>query len=248
MRHVEIERQKWFGCACCPPNLARLAASLGSYIHSVREGALYTHLFIGGEAKLRLSGADVTVKIETKYPWEEKVDIGFALEGKAKFSYGFRLPGWCKKYEVKLNGADTVYKVEDGYAVIEREWSEGDKLSVVFDMPVSFVRANPLVRDNIGKTAVMRGPVVYCMEEADNGPGLWRIHAGTPGDIRVSYEKDLLEGVASISFTGKRERDWAGDVLYQDAGTVLEDKKLFLIPYYAWANRKAGEMTVWMKV
>ena len=246
MRHVVIPRQKWFSCACCPPNLARIIASLGSYIHSAGSDALYTHLYIGSEARLSLGGADVSVKMETKYPWEEKVDISFAMNAKAKFRYAFRVPGWCKKITVNLNGAEAAYRAEDGYAIIDREWSSGDKVSLVFDMPVAFLRANPRVRDNADKTAVMRGPVVYCAEEADNGKELFKLRAGNPRDIAFKHEKNLLEGVTTITFTGKRAKDWAVDVLYQEADPVLEDKKIVLVPYYAWANRKIGEMTVWM--
>jgi DUF1680 family protein len=245
-RHIKIERQKWFGCACCPPNLARLLASLGSYIHSLGENTLYTHLFIGSETKVNVSSADVTVKIETKYPWEEQVNISFAVSVKTKFKYYFRIPGWCGKNSVRLNGIEQTCVIEDGYALIDREWSDGDKISLVFDMPVNFVRTNPHVRENTGKIAVMRGPVVYCAEEADNGQELFRLHAGNPSDINIRYEKELLGGVTTISFTGKREKDWACDTLYQNAEPVLEDKKIVLIPYYAWANRGVGEMTVWI--
>jgi DUF1680 family protein len=248
-RHIKIERQKWFGCACCPPNLARLIASLGSYIHSLREDAVYTHLFIGSEAKVKVSGADVTVKIETKYPWEGQIDISFNMNVKTKFKYYFRIPGWCGKYSIRLNGVEQTCANEDGYALIEREWSDSDKLTIVFDMPVNFVLSNPHVRENTGKVAVMRGPVVYCAEEEDNGSELFKLHAGESGiqkDINVRYDKNLLEGVTIISFTGKREKDWDCDTLYRTAASALEDKKIVLIPYYAWANRKAGEMTVWI--
>jgi DUF1680 family protein len=249
MRHIKIERQKWFGCSCCPPNLARFIASLGSYIHSFKEDAIYTHLFIGSEAKVNISGTDVTVKINSKYPWEEQIDISFDMSAKAKFKYGFRIPGWCKKYSIRLNGVESAWTVEDGYVLIDREWSGGDKISLVFDMSVNFVRSNPHVRENIGKLAVMRGPVVYCAEEEDNGTELFRFHVGdinNLNDIVVRHEKDLLEGVTTISFTGKREKDWACDALYQTDEMILEDKKIVLVPYYAWANRGAGEMTVWM--
>jgi DUF1680 family protein len=249
MRHVKVERQKWFACACCPPNLARLLASLGAYIHSVREDVLYTHLFIGSEAKASVSGTDVSIKIDSQFPWEGKVDVSFTMSEKRKFKYYFRVPGWCKKFRVCLNGVEHNCDIEDGYAFIEREWAGGDKVSIVFDMPVEFVRTNPHVRENIGKTAVLRGPVVYCAEEADNGGELFRLHTGdvnNPRNVQVRHEKDLLEGVTTISFTGRREKDWDNDTLYDAAETAYEDKEITLIPYYAWANRKAGEMTVWL--
>jgi DUF1680 family protein len=249
MRHVKTERQKWFACACCPPNLARLIASLGAYVHSVREGALYTHLYVGSGAEADISGTDVAVTIDSQFPWEGKADIRFSMSAKKKFKYYFRVPGWCKKYRVLLNGKEQDCAVEDGYALIEREWEGGDKVSLVFEMPVAFVRANPHVRENAGKTAIMRGPVAYCAEEADNGKELFRLRAGdvnNPRNIKVRHEKDLLEGVTVISFTGKREKDWDNGALYDEADAVLEDKEITLIPYYAWANRKPGEMTVWL--
>jgi DUF1680 family protein len=247
MHHVKIERQKWFGCACCPPNLARILASLGSYVHSVNADSVYTHLYVGSEAKVSPGGKDVTIKIETNYPWEGQVNIGFSLKGAAQFHYGLRLPGWCKNYVLKLNGTDAAFTVEDGYAVFDREWKDGDSITVVFDMPVTFVRTNPKVRENIGKTAVMRGPIVYCLEEADNGKELYRLHLGKPGGYSVKHEKYLLEGVTVVSFTGKRERDWQEDKLYSPLEEpALEDKPLRFIPYYAWANRGPGEMTVWV--
>ncbi|GHV38819.1 hypothetical protein AGMMS49546_09850 [Spirochaetia bacterium] len=255
-RHVKIERQKWFACACCPPNLARIIASLGSYVHSANADTLYTHLFLGSEARITLGGREVKVGIETKYPWEGQVTVSFDLEGSALFSYGIRIPGWCGAFKLTLNGGAADYTLKDGYALISREWKGGDSLDLVLEMPVTLVETNPLVRENIGKVAVTRGPLVYCIEEADNGPGLFKVHADGAKDPKVRYEKELLEGVVAISFTGKKEKDWQGDggaggmdggALYRRAAEpVFEDKELRWIPYYAWANRKIGEMTVWV--
>lgn len=247
MSHVRIQRQKWFGCACCPPNLARIIASLGSYIHSENAGAVYTHLFVGSEAKVSPGGTDLTISIETKYPWEGLVNISFSLKGAARFRYGLRIPGWCRNYALKLNGVDAAFTIEDAYAVFNREWKDGDSISAVFDMPVTFVRANPKVREDAGKVAIMRGPLVYCLEEADNGKELCRLHIGQATGISVKHENALLEGVTLISMIGKREKDWAEDELYRALeDSSMEDKALRFIPYYAWTNRSPGEMTVWV--
>jgi DUF1680 family protein len=247
MSHVRIERQKWFGCACCPPNLARIIASLGSYIHSENVNAVYTHLFVGSEATVSLGGTDITIRIDTKYPWEGLVNISFSLKGAARFRYGLRIPGWCKNYALTLNGADAAFTVEDAYAVFNREWNDGDCISAVFAMPVMFVQAHPKVREDAGKIAVMRGPVVYCLEEVDNGKELCRLHVGQAAGISVKHEEALLEGVTLISMTGKREQDWAEDELYRALeDSAWEDKALRFIPYYAWNNRGTGEMTVWV--
>jgi DUF1680 family protein len=259
MRHVKIERQKWFGCACCPPNLARIISSLGSYVHSVNADTVYTHLYLGSEAKLSLSGLPLNIKVETRYPWEGQVNISLALKGKAAFTYGLRIPSWCGSFCLKINGEDAgknagnnagknvASTLRDGYVLLNREWQDGDQLSLSLDMPVNLVEANPHVRDTRGKLALMRGPLVYCLEEKDNGTELFKLRAGTPGDFRVNYEKDLLEGICTISFTGKKERDWQDDALYRSRGEgEYEDKELKFIPYYAWANRGSGEMTVWI--
>jgi DUF1680 family protein len=246
MMHVKIPRQKWFNCACCPPNLARMISSLGSYIHSTQDNTLYTHLFLGCEAKLKISGEDITVKMETKYPWEEEVNISFGISNNVRFNYCFRIPDWCKKYTVTLNGSETNCQIKDGFAIINREWSGGDKISIVFNMPVNIVRSNPKVKYNTGKVAIIRGPMVYCLEEEDNGKELFKIHTGDPKDIEFKFDKNFLGGVTTISFTGKREKDWQEDALYGNEDPVLEDKKLIFIPYYTWANRKTGEMRVWI--
>jgi DUF1680 family protein len=248
--HVKFERQKWFACACCPPNLARIIASLGAYVHSVKGNSVYTHLFAGSETRVLVGGKNVSVKIETRYPWEGSVNISFTMEGGvAAFTYSFRIPGWCKTCAVTLNGKEAAYTIRDGYALMSREWRSGDTVTVLFDMPVSFVEANPRVREDAGKTALMRGPVVYCLEEADNGTELFKIRTGHPDpkDVNVRFEKDLLGGVTTVSFKGRKLKDWEGDDLYRNtADAVYEDKDLTWIPYYAWANRKSGEMLVWV--
>ena len=247
-RHVKIERQKWFGCACCPPNLARILASLGSYIHTSGEKAVFTHLFISSEATINVDGRDIRLVITGKYPWESNISITFSMNEPAGFTYGFRIPGWCDNFSVKLNGNTVSFITKDGFALIDREWHNGDSLEIDFAMPVQFVSAHPRVRENSGKVAVTRGPIVYCLEQADNGDGLYRIYCGQPNDVQFRYEEDLLEGVTTISFTGKKEKDRNEDALYRNSQeTVYEDKPLRWIPYYAWANRTPGEMTVWVK-
>jgi len=249
LRSHKAERQKWFSCACCPPNLARVIASLGSYVYSSRPDALYSHLFLSNNLKVKLAGADVEVTMETKYPWEEKVEVSFAMPGKVNFTYGIRIPAWCARYSIAVNGQRAAYTIEDGYALINREWQSGDKVGIIFDMPVTVMEANPLVRDDIGKVAVMRGPVVYCLEEVDNGKNLHMVYLDEDPEFKVKYESDLLEGVVTLSCKGKRLKSWEGNDLYLPATSPpwFEDVELLWIPYYAWANRKPGEMLVWVR-
>jgi DUF1680 family protein len=246
-RHVKGVRQPWFACCCCPPNVVRIVSSLGSYIHSVNENAVYTHLFIGSESKARVRGKDIVIQMETAYPWEETVTIKFGFEGKLNFRYAFRIPSWCSGYSIRLNGRPVDAVCEDGFAVIEREWSEEDRIAVNFDMPVTVMEANPRVRENIGKAAVMRGPVVYCLEEADNGRDLFKIRLGENPVFSFKYEKDTLGGVVTLSSTGKRQKDWDEDTLYrQNTKALFESVDLRWIPYFGWANREPGEMIAWV--
>ena len=252
MRHVKAERQKWFSCACCPPNLARIIASLGSYIHSYNgeENTLITHLYIGSELNCMVDmGKILSLKTETNYPWDGEVKIKFSLKESAGFKYGFRIPAWCKNFTLSLNGKNfSGYNLSNGIAYIEREWADGDTISLMLDMPAVFIRSNPRVRVNSGKIALMRGPIVYCLEEIDNGNDLHKLSGGgrkEPTGVKISYEKDLLEGVNRISLTGKRIKDWNEDLLYDTEEPVTEERELIFIPYYAWANRKTGEMRVW---
>jgi DUF1680 family protein len=250
MRHVKIERQKWFGCACCPPNLARIIASLGNYIHSVNENEVYTHLYIGGSAQFTVKGKQAGLKLESRFPQDGKAAVTFNIKesGGLEFSYAFRVPSWCAKFSVTLNNAPVDVTRTDGFAFIKREWKNNDRLDINFEMPVTLVESNPRVRANAGKLALVRGPVVYCLEEADNGKELFKFRTGSSNPLaaEVAYHDSLLGGVNTITLKAKREKDWNQDTLYRPAGATLEDAAITFIPYYAWANRGAGEMTVWV--
>jgi DUF1680 family protein len=245
-RHVKLRRQKWFGCACCPPNLARMIASIGGYIHTVNDFTIYTHLFIGSEAQITVGGTEIILNIETRYPWEPSVHISFFMAGSSRFTYAIRIPAWCGRFVLQLNGVPTGCNRADGFALLDREWQDGDWLDFLPEMPARFVEANPRVRENIGKLALVRGPVVYCLEEVDNGPQLSTIHVGNPARLYSRFEADTLGGLVCCYSGGKKEADWKDDTLYRPVqDTVYEDKALRWIPYYAWANRRSGEMAVW---
>jgi DUF1680 family protein len=246
--HVKVERQKWFGCACCPPNIARLFSSIGTYIHSINVHTLYTHLFIGSEAKVLLDGKEVGIRMETKYPWEEQVSITFSLSGSAKFRYGVRIPSWCADYRIELNGVKAAVTLVDGYALFDRAWQDGDTLVLAFAMPVTLREANPHVREDVGKVAVTRGPVVYCLEEVDNGKDLFKIQLDGNTAFTSAWEGEMLGGVVTLASKGSKQKDWEQNALYRPVSeAAFEEKTLRWIPYYAWANREAGEMLVWVR-
>ena len=249
--HVKVERQKWFGCACCPPNLARLAMSIGNYAYTVRDNAVYTHLYLGGKFHAELSGQPVDFEVKTAYPWKGDVEIYIKTEKPVDFHYAIRIPGWCgNHYRLRINGMETACRMENGYAVMERTWSDGDVIQFYLELKPQVVQANPRVRQDIGKVAVMRGPVVYCLEEVDNGKGLQRVYLPEEPDFKEQYEPDLLSGVVTLTSKGRRldQSGWDADTLYRPAERPeFQDAELKWVPYYAWANRGIGEMTVWVR-
>ncbi len=248
MNTVKPTRQPWFGCACCPPNIARLLASLGSYIYSSNDEELYVHLFIGGETEAELSGHKVTLKQESNYPWKGDIRYTFDMEGKTTFTLATRIPGWCKNAEILVNGEEVVYDLDKGYAKINRTWSPEDVVEVSFHMPVEVVRSHPEVRENAGKIALQRGPVIYCLEEMDNGKNLQDLTIPADQNFVVNHESELLNGVTVIRGQATQtDRDQIEDSLYSTKKLDRKNREFKAIPYYAWSNRGENEMTVWVR-
>lgn len=239
-------RQEWFGCACCPPNLARLLASLGSYVYSQSDTDLAVHLYASGHADLTVSGHPVTLSQATEYPWDSKVTVTVAPDSPTSFCLRLRLPAWCRDPRIALNGAAVTLIVEKGYAVIEREWSAGDTVTLDLPMPVERVYASPKVRQDNGRIALQRGPVVYCLEAEDNGPQLNALSLPREAEWSAVPVPDLLGGITVLRGTGLRRSDWEGD-LYRTNPPPSLAVSLTAIPYYAWDNRAPGEMQVWIR-
>ena len=245
--HVKPVRQKWFGCACCPPNLARLVSSLPGYVYQTFEDTVYVNLYTTNDACIPLDGKTVQLSMTTNYPWDGAVALRTDTEG--EYTLALRVPGWCRDFTFSVNGEAVEPEIRQGYAYLERSWKAGDTVCFDMAMPVCVVRANPRVADDIGKVAVMRGPVVYCIEQADNGEGLQRVYLSRKADFAVQYEPELLGGVVTLKAQGEQLTlgDWAEDTLYRDEDEAqFVPKQLTFIPYYAWVNREPGEMTVWM--
>lgn len=243
-------RQEWFGCACCPPNIARLLASLGRYAFS--EGAEgWVHLYGPGTAELNVAGGRVKLDLNTRYPWDGVVEITADPGSRRSFALNLRVPGWCRSAELTVAGQHVNLNkaMRRGYARVERTWSPGDTVRLAFDMPVERVRANPAVRTANGKTALQRGPVVYCVEQADNAlVPLSRLALPVDADLRVQYRPELLGGVATIQAEALRVED-AGwdDTLYRAAPIQTSSCVMTAVPYCVWDNREPGEMLVWLR-
>lgn len=245
-RHVMPRRQKWFGCACCPPNLARLLTSLGHYAYTANRDTLFVHLYVGGQVSASLGTAQLQLSVTSGLPWAG--DVSFRVETGATGTIALRLPGWSRETKLTLNGKAITPEVRAGYAYLTRTWQAGDTLTLSLDMTPTVQHANPLVRQDAGCIALTRGPLVYCLEEADNGKHLHLLRMAADADMTVKPASHLLGGVTVLTAPGTRVLPWETDALYQPATPPrTESVPLTFIPYYAWANRGEGEMRVWVR-
>jgi uncharacterized protein len=246
-KHVKPVRQDWYSCACCPTNITRLMASLGQYIYTVGEDEIYVHLYIGNEAKLSINGTPVSIIMETEYPREEKIVLRMKPSSSTGFKLFLRIPEWCKEYECRIDGKKSGQDVlKNGYLEINRTWSEGDVVELDLHMPVRLIASNPKLRRNGNKVVIQRGPLVYCLEEADNGPNLHDISLDAGKKLTEEYDPDL----SSVVITGygyrRDENGWKDGKLYADFDDRKIPVKLKAVPYYLWCNRTPGEMIVWI--
>ncbi|MCL2571052.1 MAG: glycoside hydrolase family 127 protein [Defluviitaleaceae bacterium] len=240
-KHVLPKRPEWYGCACCPPNLARLITSLGQYAWAQSDDTVYCHLYVGGLAELNL--ADINV--ETNYPWDGKVKIAFTQKNNPSYTFAIRIPGWCKDWTLSLNGQPVKAEVKDGYAYITREWETGDIVELNLPMEPKRMYANTAVRADIGTVALQRGPIVYCLEEVDNGPNLAALHL--PRDAKLLPKKTNLKGLGDVVLIeAEGLRIESSSDLYSDTPPQSKPAILRAVPYYSWGNRESGGMRVWI--
>ncbi|MCM3443650.1 glycoside hydrolase family 127 protein [Metabacillus halosaccharovorans] len=247
-RHVKPVRQKWYGCSCCPPNVARLIASLGEYIYTKNEDTLFTHLYIGSETNVTLAQGKVNLVMDSEYEWNGKVQISVNPEQTCSFTLAYRVPGWSSGVKFAVNGQEINPEIVDGYAYIHRQWHKGDQVELQMDIESHRLYAHPEVRANAGKTVLQRGPFVYCLEEADNGKTLGSIMLPAGALLMDRFDPLILDGVVIIEADAVKEEksDWE-QTLYRKKQKVLEQKRIKAIPYYAWGNREPGEMSVWIR-
>ena len=248
--HVKIRRQKWFGCACCPPNIARLLASIGQYIYAQNnDNKVFVNLYNNSSAEMRIAGQDISIKQITNYPWNGDIGITIDTEQEIEFTLALRLPGWCKKAWLKINreSVEIGELIKDGYLCIKRNWSRGDQVNLILDMPVERIYAHPKLRYNAGKVALQQGPLVYCLEEVDNGSNLAGIYLPSDSELTVKYRWDLLGGVNVISGNALRvDESSCSGALYSTEDYHYKEFRITAIPYFAWSNRESGEMSVWI--
>ena len=235
--HVLPQRPAWHACACCPPNLARLIASLGKYLWSEDESAVYSHLFIGSDAETRHGRISMT----SAYPWEGRAE--YTIHGGGRFTLAIHVPHHAGGLRIAINGAAVDAPVQAGYCRLQRAWRPGDVVSVAFDMPVRRMHAHPRVRDAAGKVALARGPLVYCIEGADHDAALSALVLPPDAEIHAA-PSDALPGVITLHAAALQQADGA---LYSSASVPLLPITLTAVPYFAWGNRAPGDMAVWIR-
>ncbi len=251
--HVKPVRQKWFGCACCPPNIARTVSSVAAYAYTENADTLFTHLYMSGKVEKDFAGQKLTMEVESGIPWSGHVKVTLHADAPVQGKLAFRIPGWSGNASITCGEKLPTY--QDGYAYLEGEWHEGDTITMHFPMPVRMLASNPRVRMDVDKVAFMRGPVCFCAEEADNGPDLHRLRVDTRyigdqcEDIEVE-KHDMTFGHETVRLKVPAKRLILDDnaPLYSDWRAPKEETaKIILIPYYCWANRGEGEMQVWLR-
>lgn len=236
-QHVKPVRQEWFGCACCPPNIARLISSLEDYIYTDNSSGTFINQFIPNTYETE----ELNIVMSTSYP--HNGDIKLLINSNKVTTVGIRVPNWCEEYTITVDGKDTELTMKNGYAMITDCFANCEIL-INFEMTVRQNYTNIKVSDNIGKVAISRGPLVYCMEEVDNGKNLGSLLLGKTLKAETKIE-EILGGIVSIELSGYRLEDETNK-LYSFTSPKMIGETIKLIPYYAWANRGENEMRVWI--
>lgn len=245
-------RQPWFGTACCPGNIARFLPSIPGYIYARGPDGPYINLFVNSWAELEIGERKLSLRQTTAYPWKGEIRIEVEPESPAEFTVYVRIPGWARNQPVPsdlytylgninenprltVNGEPFIFALEKGYAPIRRAWQQGDKIVLTLPMPVRHVVSHAAVKDNIHKVALERGPIVYCAEWADNGGEARSLAIRQSEAFSAEFHSDFLKGLVVLKTRG-----------YARLGTTIRERKITLIPYFAWAHRGVGEMAVWL--
>jgi len=256
-RDMEAERSGWFPCSCCPTNVVRLIPSVPGYVYAQKDNDVYVNLFISGNADLTVNNKLVQIVQQNNYPWDGALKFNIAPKSPLAFNLLVRIPGWAqnqaipsdlykfekasdKKIEIKINGQPVEYTMQNGYAVLNKTWKKGDAVEVNLPMEVRRVVANENVKDDIGKVALQRGPIIYCAEWPDNNGKAANIIIPGNATFTTEYKPDLLNGVVVVKSNVPEV------VVSNDGSSVSTENRSFTaIPYYAWAHRGKGEMMIW---
>ena len=252
------QRREWFGTACCPSNIARLVASLAGYIYGTSDNALWVNLFVSNTSKVKVGKTDVALSMKSNYPWEGDGKLEVSPPSRSHFALHLRIPGWLsndvalgglysysdtkeRAAAISVNAKPFSYKIENGYAVIEREWKQGDVVAWSFPLETRKVVSRNEVAVNRDRVALQRGPLVYCLEGADNSGDVWNIVFQPTAAILEIQHQVLTERVVALQ-TEVLSAKPAPD----GKSILMEKRRVTAVPYYVWANRGANSMQVWL--
>ena len=253
----DYRRQSWYGCACCPSNVVRIYPQIGRFAYAHDDESVYVNLYMGSTAKLRVGDRPITLTQETRYPWQGEVRLTVEPDGPRRFDLCLRIPGWCRDrqtpgglYRVEQNDRDNPAvsveingkpidssELDRGYVRITRRWQPGDVVRLKLPMPIRRMRADPRIQADVGRVALQRGPIVYCVEAVDHGGNVHSLSLPTTAKLFPLYRREWFGGMTVISCEGAQR---------QTGPQQTQPANLTAIPYYAWDNRTAGEMAVWL--
>ena len=247
MSHVKPVRQKWFDVACCPTNVARTLASLGQYVYSTDGESLFVNLWIQNRAHVKIKNSGVEIRMRTDFPKTPRIHFSVSASGGAEFPLCFRIPDYAEQYSVAVDGREEKYSVRNHYACLTRKW-RNEEILISFEMPAKLVSANPAVRADAGRVAIVRGPEIFCLEEVDNFPNLSSAVVSRTARLTPEYDGKLFGGTTVIRCPAEKisSSNWSENELYKSVLPVYEKVKLTAIPYAYWGNRTPGEMLVWI--
>jgi DUF1680 family protein len=239
----------WHHCPCCPPNIARLIGAIGTYMYGVSDSAVAVHLYGESTARLSVGGAQVTITQEGDYPWAETVTLRVAVAGPVRFALNLRVPDWARGATVAVNGgAAQAAEGESGYVTLERDWADGDSVVLHLPMEARVMHPHPRIKADTGRVALMRGPLVYCAEGADNGADLdmMALPARLSG-VQTAKVAELGGAVAvDVPALVDGDEGW-GNTMYTSAPPKAKTAVRRFVPYHLWDNRAPGEMRVWIR-
>lgn len=241
-------RKGWFHVSCCPPNIARLLASLQKYIYLKSENEIYVNLFISSELKFKIAGQQILLKQSTEYPWNNSINFNINTGKSMKFTLNIRYPDWTKKVKVLINKKEEKIRVENGYLMINRKWENNDQIELIFEMPVRRIKSHPKVVENRDRFALKKGPLVYCLEEVDNEVSLDEIIIPRESKIKSEYE-EIINGIKVLKgdALGEDLSEWKNELYKNEKNIKYKKTKFKAVPYYIWDHREPGKMRVWLR-
>lgn len=249
LEHVKPVRQRWYNVACCPTNIARTLASLGQYIYAQDNETIFVNLFISSSIKTVIAGVKTVLTMDSSLMQNGKINMTVKTEQDSNFSVAIRIPYYANSPAFLLDGVSIQPNVKNGYAYISGNFKDGHSISLELNIQPRWISANPLVREDAGKMALMKGPCVYCLEEIDNGSNLSSVYVDPDIAIKEHKQDGIPGGMPILKYDGKH-LTCSGrkeSLLYDNAHFTKEPVKLKAVPYGVWGNRKPGEMLIWQK-